>query len=591
VKDFFISYNKADKSWAEWIAWTLEEEKYSTVLQAWDFRPGSNFVLEMQRASTDTERTIAVLSPAYLNALYTQAEWAAAFKQDPTGEQGTLLPVRVSPCKPKGILSTLIYIDLVDLDKDTARTTLLEGISRERIRPVAEPAFPGSVERSVSQEPRFPGALPPVWNVPHNRNPNFTGREEHFTSLKKTLNSREAAALTAIHGLGGVGKTQLALEFAYHNAAEYDVVWWVRSEETATLAEEYGKLAEKLNLPEKDATELQLKIEAVKHWLQTHPAWLLVFDNVKKPDDIRTYLPGGGHVLVTSRNPHWRGTATPLDVHVLERSESIDFLLKRTGYTDEASAGALAAALGDLPLALEQAGAYMESKGRSLSDYLDMFTVHKNKLLDKTKPSTDYPDTVATTWDLAFQEVQNTSPAGADLLYLCAYLAPDNIPIELMTKGAHYLPESLAAAVVDPLDFDDAVEPLLRYSLVEKTGDTLSVHRLVQAVIRDRLSEDERTKWAEAAVNIVNNVFPENSDDVRNWPACIPLLPHALTAAEHAETHQVALESTGRLLNQSGVFLRSRAQFAEAKKMHERALSIDESSYGLDHPDVRVCKN
>jgi len=436
--------------------------------------------------------------------------------------------------------------------------------------------------------------LPLIWNIPHNRNPNFTGREEYLTRLKDMLNSGQHAALTqAIHGLGGVGKTQLALEYAYRNIVEYEIVWWIRSEETTTLASDYAALARELKLPEKDEADQNVVNAAVKRWLETHPAWLLVFDNVQKPEDINKYVPHGsaGHILVTSRNPSWRGTATPLDVHVLKRSESIDFLLKRTGYTDEASAGALAEALGDLPLALEQAGAYMESKGRSLSDYMDMFTEHKNRLLNKVKPSTDYPDTVATTWDLAFQEVQQASPEGADLLYLFAYLAPDDIPIELMTQGAQYLPEPLAAAVPNPLDFDEAIEPLLCYSLVEKTGETLSVHRLVQAVIRDRLAENEKKKWAEAAVNIVNNGFMGNSNDVRNWPACVPLLPHALVAAEYAETHQVALESTRRLLNESGLFLRSRAQFTEAKKNYERALAIGEASYGPDHPDVAIVVN
>jgi len=436
--------------------------------------------------------------------------------------------------------------------------------------------------------------LPLIWNIPHNRNPNFTGREEHLARLKDALNSGQPAALTqAIHGLGGVGKTQLALEYAYRNTAEYDIIWWIRSEETTTLASDYAALASELKLPKKDEADQNAVNAAVKRWLETHPAWLLVFDNVQKPEDIRTYLPHGsaGHILITSRNPIWRGTATPLDVHVLKRSESIDFLLKRTGYTDRASAAALAEALGDLPLALEQAGAYMESKGRSLSDYMDMFTEHKNRLLNKAKPSTNYPDTVATTWDLAFQEVKQASPEGADLLYLCAYLAPDDIPIELIIQGTQYLPDPLAAAVADPLDFDEAVEPLLRYSLVEKTGETLSIHRLVQAVIRDRLAENEKKKWAEAAVNIVNNGFPGNSDDVRNWPACVPLLPHALVAAEHAETHQVALESTGRLLNESGLFLESRAQFTEAKKIYERALAIGEAVYGPDHPTVAIRVN
>lgn len=560
-------------------------------MQAWDFRPGSNFVLEMQQAAANAERTIAVLSPAYLSALYTHPEWAAAFVQDPTGEKGTLLPVCIQKCDLKGLLPAIIHIDLVNLDENAAKEKLLKGISRERAKPSIKPAFPDDKQRSVALQPRFPGALPPIWNVPHNRNPNFTGREEHLTKMKAALNSGEPAALTqAIHGLGGVGKTQLALEYAYRSVAEYDIVWWIRSEEHTTMAADYSSLAEELDLPEKDATDQQVIIKAVKHRMEQIPKWLLVFDNAKDPAEVRKYIPQGetGHVLITSRNPSWRGIATPLDVRVLKREESVDFLLKRTGYTDADAAGALAEALGDLPLALEQAGAYMEVKGRTLLDYLNLFTVHKNKLLNRARPSTDYPDTVATTWELAFDEILQISAPGADLLNLCAFLAPDDIPIELLNSGVQFLPESLAAVAADPLTFDDAVDPLRRYSLIEITAETISVHRLVQAVTRDRLDGDEKKKWAEAAIRIVNEAFPFDSDDVKTWPVCSRLLPHALASAGHAETLDVALDSTGRLLNQIGIYLRGRAQFTDAKEMHQRALAIGEAVYGPDHPTVAI---
>jgi tetratricopeptide (TPR) repeat protein len=278
-------------------------------------------------------------------------------------------------------------------------------------------------------------------------------------------------------------------------------------------------------------------------------------------------------------------------VKVLERSESVDLLLKRTGYTNREAADALAEVLGDLPLALEQAGAYMDATRRSLSDYLNMFTDRKNELWDRAGPPSDYPDTVATTWNIAFDEVMQLSSAGADLLNLCAFLAPDDIPVELLKDGAQHLPESLTAVASDPLAFDDAVDPLRRYSLIEITAETISIHRLVQAVTRDRLDEDERKKWAEAAVRIVDEAFPFKSDDVRTWPVCSRLLPHALAAAEHAEALDVALDSTGRLLNETGVYLKGRAQFAEAKDMFERALAIGESTYGPDHPTVAIRVN
>jgi tetratricopeptide (TPR) repeat protein len=596
VKDFFISYNNADKTWAEWTAWTLEEAGYSTILQAWDFRPGSNFVLEMQRAASEAERTIAILSPAYLNASYTQPELAAAYVQDPTGEKGTFIPVRVQIFDLKGLLPAIIHIDLVDLNETAAKEALLQGIKQERIKPLVEPAFPGDVRRSVTEQSRFPSALPPVWNVPHNRNPNFTGREEYLASLKTNLSSGKPFALVqVIYGLGGVGKTQLALEYVYRNAVEYDIVWWVRSENPATLAADYASLAEALDLPEKNAKDQQVLIKAVKNWLEQNPKWLLVFDGANGFTEVRNYLPQSdiGHLLITSRNSNWRAiaSATYLIVHVLKRSESIDIILRRTGYTNRETAGALAEALGDLPLALEQAGAYMEVKGITLSDYLKMFTDRKNELWDRAGPPPDYQDTVATTWNIAFDEVKQISSPGADLLNLCAFLAPDDIPVELLNSGVQYLPESLTAVASDPLAFDDAVAPLRRYSLVEITAESISVHRLVQAVIRDRLDGDELKKWAEAAIHIVDEAFPFDSDDVGTWPVCSRLLPHALAAVEHAEALDVASDSTGRLLNQTGLYLKGRAQFAEAKEMFEHALAIDKSTYGSYHPAVAIDVN
>src|SRR5437660_711663 len=170
-KDFFISYNKADRQWAEWIAWQLEQAGYSVIVQAWDFLAGSNFVLEMHKAAIEAEQTIAVLSPNYLNALYTQPEWAAALVQDPTGAEGKLVPVRVQDCKPQGILTAISYIDLVGLENEQdSQDKLLRAIGRQRTKPKTAPPFPlpqRDVPQTGTVPPRFPGTLPAVWNVPY----------------------------------------------------------------------------------------------------------------------------------------------------------------------------------------------------------------------------------------------------------------------------------------------------------------------------------------------------------------------------------------------------------------------------------------
>jgi hypothetical protein len=211
-KDFFVSYSGADQAWAEWIAWVLEEAGYTVVLQAWDFRPGSNFVLEMQQAAAQVERTIAVFSPDFLASRFTAPEWAAAFARDPSGALGLVLPVRVRECEPKGLLPQIVYIDLFGLeDKNAARDRLLAGVKRARAKPAGEPAFPGAAmlprRREIPEEPRFPGALPRVWNLPR-RNLHFTGRQELIDRLHRNLTAGKA---TAIHGLGGIGKTDLVV--------------------------------------------------------------------------------------------------------------------------------------------------------------------------------------------------------------------------------------------------------------------------------------------------------------------------------------------------------------------------------------------
>ncbi len=592
-KDFFISYASKDERWAEWIAWQLESDGYSVFLQAWDFLPSSNFVLEMQKGTAEAERTVAVLSQAFLESHFTQPEWAAAFAQDPTGEKGMLLPIRIGECDPKGLLPQIVYVDLVGLEEDAARHRVLAAARRERAKPKKAPGFPGA---AAAAQPSFPGGLPPIWNVPHRRNPNFTGREDLLTALRDKLTSGEHAALTqAIAGLGGVGKTQLATEYAYRHASDYGLIWWVRSEEAAQLASDYAGLATPLGLPEKDAQEQQQAIDAVCRWLEHNTGWLLVFDNVPAPQDVRDYLPkgGGGHVIITSRHAAWGGVASPLSVQVWPRDESVDFLLKRTGLDDQNAAAALANELGDLPLALEQAAAYMDATGCSMAEYLRVFGEHQKELMAKGSESSQYPFTVATTWDLAFQRLEDESPEAADLLNLCAFFAPDDIPLDVISDGAEHLPERLATAAKDDMAWNDALAALRRYSLAEVAGDALSVHRLVQAVTCGRLDTDATRTCAEAAVKVVNSAYPPGDiqDQPQAWPACERLLSHALAAAARTEQLEVAPETAGHLLNQIGLYLQERGQFDDAKAAHHRALRTAERTYGPHHPTVASAAN
>jgi tetratricopeptide (TPR) repeat protein len=588
-KDFFISYNKADRAWAEWVAWHLEESgHYEVDIQAWDFGPGCNFVLEMDRAIQRCDRVVAVLSPDYLTSLFTKPEWAAYFVQDPTGEERRFISVRVRECEPKGLLTAVVYADLVGKPDNDAKAALLDAVKKGRRKPDSAPSFPG---RKIIHKPRFPGAIPDIWNVPHLRNPNFTEPGQRLIEMRDALRSGKPAALTqALAGLGGVGKTQLAIEYAYRYATDYSLVWWVRSEQVATLASEFATLATALDLPEKNAAEQPVIVAAVRDALQHRRDWLLVFDNANGPEEIREYLPGmGGHILITSRHAAWGGVAEKVEVKKWTPEVASEFLLKRTGQTDADAAKELAYELDYLPLALEQAAAYIDSAHKELRGYLAMFREHHLALLKRGRPSTDYPATVATTWDLSFQQLEMVSPGASALLQVCAFLAPDDIPRDVIASHTKHLPELLRETVGDGLAFDEAVSAIRRYSLMDAIGESaLSMHRLVQAVVRDRLALPDRQGWTACALGMISTAFPADSNEVRNWHECSRLRPHAIAVVAAAEDLGIALLDAATLLNRMAVYAHGRAEYAEAKAVSQRASGIAERALGPDNPTTAI---
>jgi tetratricopeptide (TPR) repeat protein len=587
---FFVSYTADDRPWAEWIAWQLEAAGHATVLQAWDFQVGSDFVHQMQQAVQRADRTLAVLSPAYLGSAFGEAEWRAAFAKDPTGERGLLVPVRVQPCNPPGVLSTRVYIDLVDLDEPTARGRLLEAVQQRQRpgRPQTAPAFPGLIAAAVGLRPApgFPGAGPAVSNLAP-RNPNFTGRAEVLDTLAQRL-AAGTTAVVAAHGLGGVGKSQLALEYAYRHTADYDLVWWVAAETPLVAAAGLAALAPRLGLSSQ--LEQAEQVAAVLAELARGDRWLLVFDNAEQPQDLQGLVPrgGAGHVLVTSRNPAWGRVAAPLRVDVLEPPEATALLLRRTGDTDRAAAAALAGELDGLPLALEQAAAYCEQTSLPLAGYLARYRRDHARLLATGAPE-DYPATVATTWRLNLERTAQASPTAVPLLRVCAFLAPEAIPPELLSADPDVLPTELAAAT-DEFALDAAVGALYHYSLLARDQDGLRLHRLVQAIVRDDLA-DQQPRWAAMALRLVAAGFPADGTDAGTWPACQRLLAHALAVTEHATRLLVDPAQTSVLLNQVGSYLRGRAQFAAARVSFEQALAIAEATYGPDHPEVATIVN
>lgn len=449
-----------------------------------------------------------------------------------------------------------------------------------------------------------------VWNVPFYRNVFFTGRDELLQRLHDQLQSGQPTAITqpqAISGLGGIGKTQLATEYAYRYRHEYKAILWVRAESQETLITSYSVLAILLNLPERDAQEQEITIQAVKIWLQTHHNWLLILDNADDLDQISPFLPlppFSGHILITTRAHDMQSLAQRLDVETLPPQQGALFLLRRANLLlPEASleqatpdeqrlALQLTHELGGLPLALDQAGAYLEATGMSLQQYQQLYRHRSRDILNQRRSRlADHPEPVATTWSLAFQRVQERSAAAADLLRLCTFLAPDAIPEELPTLGAEALEEPLASMANDPFLFNQAIEALRAYSLLDRDPGTqlLSIHRLVQAVLRDQMDTATEKLWAVRAARVVNAAFPSVKHET--WPQCERLLPHALQCAWRIESYDLAFPEAVRLLNQTGLYLLERARYQEAAPLLLSALSISERQLEANHPDVASSLN
>ncbi len=594
-KDFFISYNKADRDWAEWIAWQLEAAGYTTILQAWDFLAGGNFVLQMDEATKQAKRTIAVLSPDYLTSLFTQPEWAAAFAGDPTGKHGKLLPVRVRECELEGLLKQIVYIDLVRLNELEAKNKLLAGIRRSRAIPSSPPPLSRCyIIISATPSPAFPGSSwPLISNVPYRRNPYFTGREQLLQDVHEQLCGTKAVALTqtlAIHGLGGIGKTQTAVEYAYRYQQHYQAIFWVRAAAVDTLSSDYVSIAELVQLDVKDDRDQIHILHVVKQWLSRQKDWLLILDNADDLAIIPEYLPEGenGHILLTTRDPAVEGIARGIAVEQLDMQEGIDLLLRRTrGQQPETSlqrvsqeeqdaARSIVTALGGIPLAIDQAAAYIQQMQCGLVRYLKLYQQHRADLLKwKRRLPSDYPTTVAVTWGLAIEQVEQRNPVAAELLSLCAFLDPDAIPEDLLQAGASELGPVLQPLVEDGFLFNGAIDVLLSFSLIRRLVDSnsLAIHRLVQVVIRDRLDIPTQQQWAEQVVRVVDAAFPDVAFET--WEQCQRYLPQVFACFDHINQYGIQTEAASSLLYRAGWYLQDQGRYTEAEPLC-RAITRDQ---------------
>jgi tetratricopeptide (TPR) repeat protein/transcriptional regulator with XRE-family HTH domain len=443
-----------------------------------------------------------------------------------------------------------------------------------------------------------------IWNVPYPRNPFFIGREELLHSLHTQLNQEHTTALTqslAISGLGGIGKTQLALEYAYQYRQTYCYVFWTSAATQESLLEGVFAIADLLQLPERSDHDQNKVLQAVEKWFATHQRWLWILDNADDPALVYDIVPKEcpGHLLLTSRAQAFGTLAQPIKVEKMGLAEGTLLLLRRSrllasstsldlvGREELRIAEAIVMEMDFLPLALDQAGAYIEEVKCSLSAYLELYRMRRKQLLHhRGHIPTNYPRSVATTWSLSFQKVEQTHPAATDLLRLCAFLHPDAIPEELFVAGGLHLGARLGPAVTDAYQFNLILAALQSVSLITRSPatQTLSMHRLVQVVVRDQIDLFEMRVWNECIIRMVHASFPDGT--LGTWAQCERYLAQALACVPLIEHASNVLLEAGEMFYNVGNYLLERGRFGEAESLLERAVALGEQHYGADHLEV-----
>ena len=436
------------------------------------------------------------------------------------------------------------------------------------------------------QQPR-PDA---IWLIPRPTQ-HFHDRPEILAAIRQAIARRRVTALTALHGLGGIGKTQMARRYAELHRNDYKCGVWLIAESEAGLITELANLAPQFHIaPEPDQQQQALR---VLNAIKASEPWLVIFDNAPGPEAIHPWaerLTGDGHLLLTSRNEQWDGLAEPVPITQWPLEESVQYLLRRTGQTDRITAELLARDFDGLALALEHAAAYMKAgDGTSLQAYRQ----HWQKNLAKAPKGHEYTASVAFAIGLSLKRVQEESAAAYDLLQLLAWLAPDRIPRqELFEAGARALPENLRTALADPDAWTTLIEALAASSLIrrERTDGLVTgyyVHRVVQQLLRHRQPDES---WLHQACNFLNAAIPFDAGEPQHWPASSALLPHVRAVRRHSNP-AAAPASLGRLLNEMGIYLREIGLYHESRDYRQLALDTDLKILGPDHPSVATSRS
>ncbi|MFE3829176.1 FxSxx-COOH system tetratricopeptide repeat protein [Streptomyces sp. NPDC059092] len=613
-----------DRSWGVWIADTLERHGVRAAPYPWD--PADETPLDrcLRDLTPDRGPVLLVLSPAFFRRSPRDgAEWNAALSGLLARHPGRLRAVSVTaPGELPRAADPLAPVVLAALDSAEATRRLLALFAPEthetaEIHETAEAqeateateatetheatetretlgtqdAPDRTPERVASPAgARYPGESPAVWGGVPRRNTRFTGREPLLDAVHHALH--EATGAVTLSGMSGVGKTQLAVEYAHRFAGEYDVVWWVSADKRVTCRLGLAALAPALGLS--TGVEYGERLRAARDALRRgdpYSRWLLILDGADEPDQIWDLVPTGpGHVLITARNPEWgEHNSSLLEVPVYDRTESVAFVRRRAPRLTYDEAGRLAQALEDLPLLLDQTAGWLRESDLSVEDYIALLEGGIDQ--DVVSISADFPVAFQTGWSILLDKLRETVPESVELLRLCTFFAPGAIPVRLVRDlPPDTLPEKLRGLVDDPVRWARAINKLRQYAVVRPVGtgrsgnvdDTLSLHRMVHQVVHLGMSQREHTELIDVARRTLTTANPGGPAQTAHWPRYAEITPHLKWADVLRSTdpamHTLVLDCL-RYLYLSG-------EYGEGIALGRRTLESWRQLLGAAHPRI-----
>lgn len=595
MADIFISYTSSDREWAFWVGKELRELGHTPRIHDWEIKGGEDIYAWMEQRHDAADHVLCLLSDEYLRSPYTTLERNAALWQAAPRRPGFVLMVAVKPCKVPTLSDHIRRCDLYGLPQEAARQRF-----RDFMAVRSEPALAA-----------FPGQAFAVSNIPIRVPKHFIGRVAALEAIERGMSqSAGRVAITALQGMRGVGKTTLAAAYADKHRQAYRATWWIRAETAAGMRADLVALGVRLQWvapDEKEGPALAAVLERLRH---DSDGILLIYDNAIDGTAIEPFLPSGGRarIIVTSNFHAWRGIAEPIEIRTWPKEIGAEYLITRTGRTqEEAAAQTLSALLGGLPLAHEQAAAYCERLDVPLGDYIRRFEKTPARILDDSRHApSHYHDglSVGKTFAIAIEESGKLHAGAEPLIVHASFLAPEPLPLFVFSEALGALGEPLASLLEED-GLAEAVAALRAFALIDRetiaderqpelTTPTIRLHRLVRAVASMRRPAEQGAAVRASLVKAMASIYPDRAyDDPGSWARCRRLDSHVLAlVGDDAPLVPEVVSQTAELINGVASYRHGAlAAFAPARRLHDRALAMCETHLGPDHPETATSLN